>query len=96
MICAVLPVCVFTVVEAEQSSASGRPRPMPSHTPVGTPADTGNPHKLEITIPLIEYTGSAPKVSGPDIVEQLLPFRALHNGTDPLFSIAYHTSDTAP
>lgn len=57
---------------------------------------TGNPYKLEITIPSLKYTGEAPQVSGPEVVQQNLPFKALFNGTDPIISCAYHSDDEAP
>jgi len=62
----------------------------------GTIPDTSNPYQLVITIPVIEYTGEAPTVDGPDVVAQNLPFKALWNGTDPIISLEYHTTDVTP
>lgn len=56
---------------------------------------TGNNFGLTVTIPAIEYTGTTPKVGGPDVVMQPLPFKALKNASDPIITLAYVTSDTA-
>lgn len=56
---------------------------------------TANPFKLTITLPAIEYTGETPKVGGPDVVMQGRPFRALYNGTNPVITALFNTSDTA-
>jgi len=56
----------------------------------------GNPFKLEVTIPAIQYTGETPKVGGPDVVMQALPFRVLNNETDPVITVELTTSDAAP
>lgn len=59
------------------------------------PGET-NPFKLVVTIPSLEYTGSAPQVGGPEIVQQNLPFKALYNGTDEIITAVLHTDDTTP
>lgn len=52
--------------------------------------------KLVITIPLLEYTGSAPSDNGDDVHEQTLPFKALVNDDgDPLITAVLHTTDVA-
>lgn len=56
---------------------------------------TAAPYSVTVTIPKIEYTGTTPKVGGPDIVGQDLPFRALYDGTNPVYTVAVVTSDTA-
>src|SRR5579875_1108124 len=56
----------------------------------------GVPYKVVVTMPVIKYTGSAPEISGPDIVQQSLPFSVLWNETDPIISVAYHTTDQTP
>lgn len=56
---------------------------------------TAVPFSLTVTIPKIEYTGETPKVGGPEIVRQGAPFKALYNGTDPILSLVYVTSDAA-
>lgn len=56
---------------------------------------TANPFKLVVTIPVIEYTGETPQVGSSAVLKQALPFKALYNGTNPLITIDYHSSDTA-
>lgn len=55
-----------------------------------------NPFKLVVTIPSLEYTGTAPTVGGPEIVQMNLPFKALDNGEDEIITIDYHTDDVTP
>lgn len=57
---------------------------------------TAVPFSLTITIPKIEYTGETPKVGGPEVLMQGAPFRALYDGTSPIITAVYITSDTAP
>lgn len=52
-------------------------------------------YKLQITMPSVIFTGETPKVSGPGIVEQPLPFKVLNDGTNPPLTIVYTTTDTA-
>ena len=54
----------------------------------------GNPFKLVITLPAVVYTGEAPAANGSETVMQNLPSQAVYNGTDPIITIAYHTTDT--
>lgn len=54
-----------------------------------------NPYKLVITCPAIERVGESPKVGGPEIVRQPLPFRALWDGADPIVKFEYHNDQTA-
>lgn len=72
----------------------------------GTPAalevtyeygDTGDgePFGLTITIPEVFYTGETPKANGSDITMQNLPFKALDNGTDPVITLLYSSTDVA-
>jgi hypothetical protein len=72
----------------------------------GTPAaltatweygDTGDgqPFALEITIPHVIYTGETPQANGSEITLQNLPFKALDNGTDPVVTMVYSSTDTA-
>jgi hypothetical protein len=56
---------------------------------------TSNPFKLTVTIPKIQYTGEAPVIEGPEIIQQNLPFEALFDGTNPIVTIVLNTSDTA-
>lgn len=50
---------------------------------------------LQLTMPVIEYTGSTPNVSGPGIVRQELPFQVFDNGSAAQITALYRTSDTA-
>lgn len=52
-------------------------------------------YKFVVTIPAFRYTGTAPKISGPGIVDQSLPFEAMYNGTDPIISVAVTSDETA-
>lgn len=61
----------------------------------GTIPTTSNPFKLVFTIPLIRYAGSRPKSNGSDLNRQTIPFAARYNGSDQLFTVEYHSSDTA-
>lgn len=56
----------------------------------------GSTHQLQVTIPAVEYTGEVPTVGGPGIVQQARPFRALNDGSNPVISFAYRTSDATP
>lgn len=50
---------------------------------------------LKVTLANVQFMGETPKVGGPDVVGQPLPFRALYDGsTGPLVSV-YRTSDTS-
>jgi hypothetical protein len=57
---------------------------------------TTNPYKLVMTVPLLEYDGSAPTVDSDDVLEQTLPFKALWNETTPLWTVDFHTDDVTP
>lgn len=59
------------------------------------PSET-NPYKLVVTIPAARLIDSAtPTVGGPEILPQPLTFQALANGSDPIITIDYHTTDSA-
>jgi len=55
---------------------------------------TAVPYSLTITIPAIEYTGETPNVADEGIVMMPRPFRGLYNGSNPIITVAYVTSDT--
>lgn len=55
---------------------------------------TSNPYKLTVTLPACQYTGSAPNVSGSDILRQPLPFRALDDGTNPVLTLVVNNDET--
>lgn len=54
-----------------------------------------NPYKVTITIPVIRYTGDAPKLNGPAIVKQDRPFEALYNGSAAPITIVVNSDETA-
>lgn len=56
---------------------------------------TANPYKVVITIPLIRYTGDAPKLNGTDVVQQNQPFQALYDGTNAPITIEIHSDETS-
>lgn len=60
------------------------------------PGGSGLPYQLQITCPLIEYTGETPMVESSDVLKQPLPFKALYNGTNPAITVTYQTSDSTP
>ncbi len=62
---------------------------------LATEVTTGTPFSLTITLPKCEFTEAKPTVGGPGIVPLSLPFKALYDGTNPVVTIAYITTDTA-
>ena len=52
-------------------------------------------YTLEFTMPAAFFTGDTPKAGGPDVIVQGAPFEALFNGTDPMITATYLTTDTA-
>jgi hypothetical protein len=44
----------------------------------------------------LKYTGETPSVGSSEIVQQPLPFKALYDGTNPIITIAYTTTDALP
>jgi hypothetical protein len=62
----------------------------------GTIPTAAAPFSLIITIPYLEYTGGDPAINGSDVVNQTLPWKAFDNGTDPIVSLEWHTSDLTP
>ena len=61
----------------------------------GPEIETGFDFLFRATFPLIQLTGSSPKVGLDVTPEQPLPFRVLDNGTDPAWTLEYQTTDTA-
>ncbi|CCF83647.1 phage tail tube protein [Nitrolancea hollandica] len=59
-------------------------------------AGKANPFKLVVTVPDIVFTGETPTIGGQDLVQQSLPWTALDNGTDPIITFEYSTSDATP
>lgn len=57
---------------------------------IGTSAE-----KITLTLPACQYDGSTPEASLDDMASQALPFKVLHNGTEPAATLAYTSVDTA-
>jgi hypothetical protein len=55
-----------------------------------------DPFQVIVTLPAVEYTGDPPTVQGPSIVANNIKFNALYDGTNPIISLEYHTTDTTP
>lgn len=53
------------------------------------------PYKIILTCPLIFFTDGEGAIGGPDIIEESMNFKAVFDGTNPIFSVEYHTTDTA-
>lgn len=51
-------------------------------------------YEFEVTIPAVVFTGETPKIGDAGLVSQPLPWMAEEDGTNPLFTIRYRTSDT--
>jgi hypothetical protein len=54
---------------------------------------TGGNYKLVIKMPNVRFDGDTPNASGPDVVMQNLPIRALYDGTNPAIQIDLFTTD---
>jgi hypothetical protein len=48
-----------------------------------------------VTLAACQFDGESPEASLDDLTTQSLPFRVLHNGTDPAVSIEYKSTDTS-
>jgi len=55
----------------------------------------GGPALFKATIPWLFFTGSAPTVGGPDIVQEPMQFKGLDDGTNPVITLEQRTLDTA-
>lgn len=51
--------------------------------------------EFEITVPAVVFTGETPTIGSPEVVMQPLPWEAEEDGTNPLFTIRYRTTDTS-
>lgn len=60
-----------------------------------TPIATGVYPTLNILIPQIRLDGDSPKVSGPDVVEQTVPFTGLDDDVNNQIQISYTTLDAS-
>jgi len=61
----------------------------------GTITGASTPYLLKLTIPAVEYTTAEPNVSNSDVIQQTIGWRALYNGTNPILTAEYRTSDVA-
>jgi len=61
----------------------------------GPEIESGFPYFLRLTYAAVRFTGSAPDRSMTELSGQALPFQAFDNGTDPLWTLEYQTTDTA-
>jgi len=53
-------------------------------------------YELKVTMPAVKFTGDANPVSSLDeITKQPMPFKALYNGSDPVMTVEYTSTDTA-
>lgn len=55
----------------------------------------GVPFLLRATVAAVQFTGDTPEVSLSKLPDQKMPFRVLHNGTDPAVKVEYRSTDTA-
>lgn len=85
----------FKSLDAYTAFKAGEQMPLSLVFTGPTIPDEATPFKLGLDIPLIEYTGETPKVGGPGIVRQPLPWKALANGTDSLISMFVNSDETA-
>lgn len=54
-------------------------------------------YALEVTLPAVRFDGTTPVVSGPDLIDQSLPYKCLDDGTSTTpVQIVYRTTDTTP
>lgn len=58
--------------------------------------DTPASETLTITVPEIHVTGETPKVGGPDVVVQAVPWEGAYDGTNSGIEIVYKTADATP
>ena len=61
---------------------------------IGPEIEAGFDNFLRVTFPLIQLTGSSPKVAIGATPEQPIPYRVIDNLTDPLWKIEYQNTDT--
>lgn len=52
-------------------------------------------YTLQLDLPAVQYTGESPVASLSELSSQPLPFRALHDGTNPVVTLTYISTDTA-
>ncbi|HQV45060.1 MAG TPA: phage tail tube protein [Nitrospira sp.] len=85
----------FASLAAYNDFVAGTQRAMVLTVTGGTIPTASNPYKLVFTFAAAELVDPGePEISGPEILEQPLNFRALDNGTDAVVKVEYHTDDT--
>jgi len=60
---------------------------------VGSPIDGSHNYECTITVPQVHFTGDTPVVSGPQLVEQTVPFEASYDDSEPPIAIEYQSTD---
>lgn len=60
---------------------------------VGDLIEAGHNYEFKVQIPAAKLTGELPKLDGPDVVTGSFPFTAYSNGTDPIVTILYKSTD---
>jgi len=56
--------------------------------------ETGK-YGMKFTLPVVRFEGETPDLNGMDIVPVTLPFKALYDGTNPICTARYRTTDVA-
>lgn len=62
-------------------------------SPTAIPSGVGA-FKIIISLKAFFYTDGMPNIGGPDVIPEVLQFKALDNGTNPVVQILYSTTDT--
>lgn len=62
----------------------------------GATIESTHKYTFQLTIANARLEGETPKVSGPELVYQSIPFVGLDDATDPAVEIVYKTTDTTP
>lgn len=76
--------------------AAGTVVPIVATWVADTTYDTAKPFKMILTLNNCRFDGTTPGVKNEDVVEQVLPFTVLDDGTLPVWQIDYFTSDATP
>lgn len=56
---------------------------------------SGHDYTIAIAFPAVQWTGESPEASISDVSTQPLPFKVLHDGTDPAVTLTYKSIDTS-
>lgn len=60
----------------------------------GAIIETSHKFTFKVDMPAIQYRGESPEVSLNDLPKQMLPFRVLHDGTNPAITVTVKSTDT--